>query len=788
MNTRLSFTSKVNTMGTTVFSVVSFSGTEHLSELYSYEITLASRSTFALKALLNTEATILIDDTHNSRSIHGVIAEAVMISRKNDVTYYRVILMPRLWRSTLSQYSQIFLNKSLPKIIQSVLIQAGLPSTSFTLSLQEDYPAYDFVCQYCESFYDFLDRWLRRLGISYFFIQEQDEEKLVITDSHAVYQSTPNRQLPYRQPSALTKEQYENVVYSLYSQKKITAGCTKIYDFNYEKPDLDLVAESKISNGQQTVNNYFGEHLRSIAEATHRSTIRQQETLCNQQTFIGKSTCPTLAAGSSLTLSDHNWDTRNTTYTITSVSHKGSNKEFDVAGFDNSNNSSIKTFYRNEFTAITADTLFRPSNTTPWPKIAGYISAKIDSAANEENAELDSLGRYKVIFPFDLSGKKDGKASHRIRFVQPYSADQYGFHFPLHKGTEVLISFENGDPDRPVIIGAVPNIETPTPVDTKNNSRSILRSAGSNELSIDDLEQNQKIHFTSPDHKAKLRIGKSDDNSDGIHIASASGVGEFVGNNKSSAIMGNEHSTILLGKQEIQIGSHDEVTTGRDISLTIGPRIGLNIPKERVNIAPNHIELMGMVVEKSCKKNIKAADNKIKLVNSAIRMIDKKSQETRTLIRLVNEHTHKGKDVEQNIDMFIQIFNQYWEKVTTEKLEMEAPTSKTSSDSNSSNASPINEIETVRQKASKAELELEEWKNPEKLEEFSATGQAPILDLEVAKDLTDAKQATAVNEEGLVKLSASKSCKRSGNIHKHKGISIDIAEECTITGGFINVG
>ena len=56
------------------------------------------------------------------------------------------------------------------------------------------------------------------------------------------------------------------------------------------------------------------------------------------------------------------------------------------------------------------------------------------------------------------------KHSSWLRMAQPYAGENHGMHFPLHKGTEVLLTFIDGDPDRPIVQGAVPNAETSSPV------------------------------------------------------------------------------------------------------------------------------------------------------------------------------------------------------------------------------------------------------------------------------------------------------------------------------------
>ena len=52
--------------------------------------------------------------------------------------------------------------------------------------------------------------------------------------------------------------------------------------------------------------------------------------------------------------------------------------------------------------------------------------------------------------------------------MQPFAGPSQGMHFPLRPGTEVLVAFVDGDLDRPVIVGAVPNEITPSPVTSKD--------------------------------------------------------------------------------------------------------------------------------------------------------------------------------------------------------------------------------------------------------------------------------------------------------------------------------
>ncbi len=87
---------------------------------------------------------------------------------------------------------------------------------------------------------------------------------------------------------------------------------------------------------------------------------------------------------------------------------------------------------------------YRPARVTAKARLYGTLNAKVDGAA-AGHAELDGQGRYKVVLPFDVSGRKDGKASAWVRMMQPYAGAGQWMHFPLHKGTEVLLTFIDGD-------------------------------------------------------------------------------------------------------------------------------------------------------------------------------------------------------------------------------------------------------------------------------------------------------------------------------------------------------
>ncbi|MCK5097489.1 MAG: hypothetical protein KAR45_05265, partial [Desulfobacteraceae bacterium] len=223
----------------------------------------------------------------------------------------------------------------------------------------------------------------------------------------------------------------------------------------------------------------------------------------------------------------------NRKYLVSEVTHEGHQTGYLLAGLSKALEQRDEAmFYSNTFTAIYSNEQFRAEHLSEKPKISGTINAKIDAASSGEYAELDEYGRYKVILPFDRSGRFGGKASAWFRMMQPYAGQNQGMHFPLHKGTEVLLTFIDGNPDRPVIAGAMPNPETSSPVTDKNQTKSVIQtgrsqvdgSAGAaswrtdifnfltdNFIELDDAVDQEHIYFSSPGNfwrEAQNRYGE----------------------------------------------------------------------------------------------------------------------------------------------------------------------------------------------------------------------------------------------------------------------------------------
>ncbi len=503
------------------FTVVRFSGEEGLSTLYSFDILLVSeREDVDLTAVLQNSATLTIKGSLTGAGdlpYHGILSSFEQMHQAGEYVFYRAELRPKLWWLTLTHHNQIFLNKKLNEFLPEVLEDGGLShGMDFEFHLQEKETPREYVCQYGESHFFFFSRWMEREGTYFWFEQGEQGEKMIASDTLIAHAPLSKHEtMTYAPPSGLDASEADHVIKRFSLKQNPLPRNVLLKDYNYMKPTLDLEGKAQIQDKGRGEIYLYGEHFQDKSEGDHLAKVRAEEYRCREKVFHGLSSIPALRPGYTFQLQRHYREEFNQGYLTTHVQHEGSQERYLLSGLGLTDlDAKDELFYRNTFQCIPASTQYRPARVTPKPRIAGTLSAKIDAAGSGQYAELDKYGRYKVILPFDLSGRKEGKASAFLRMMQPYAGEGMGFHAPLHKGTEVLLSFMDADPDRPVISGAVPNPETSSPVRDENQTQVRLVSGSGNVLHMEDEKGKERILMHSPTAGSFIRVGFKNDPDD----------------------------------------------------------------------------------------------------------------------------------------------------------------------------------------------------------------------------------------------------------------------------------
>ena len=509
------FTFTSHAAGGDQFTVVSYTATEGLSSLYRYDITLKAPLSAAidLDDMLDNPARFSIDTDQGESPVHGVLSTFDEVRMSGEYVFYQATLVPRLWKLSTYKTNEIYTTElTVDNIIRTVLDNADLKETvDFDISgVKNTLLQRDYVCQFRESDFAFISRLMENEGIYFFFEQGADSEILVIADD--------GKYDPVDMPDATfdTAPQSHRVgetVQSWLCRKQRLPENVTVRDYNPEQPSLDVYDTHSVDTAGQGTEYLYGENFLTETEAEHLAQVRAEEFICRKTRYYGESGICGLTAGYTFNLSGHPNDKYNDIdYLVVEVTHEG--QFLDQSASDNTETSPI---YNNTFVAIEASIPWRPPVKTPKPRFFGTMTAFVYAEATSEMAEINPEGCYRVHMPFDKAdGSKDStdpdrKASCWIRMAQPYVGEGEGMYFPLRGGTEVLLTFINGDPDRPVISGALPNASTPSLLTSEKPTESVIQTKGNNKIRMEDKPGSERVMMESPMANSWVRIGAPND-------------------------------------------------------------------------------------------------------------------------------------------------------------------------------------------------------------------------------------------------------------------------------------
>lgn len=433
---------------------------------------------------------------------HGMVASFEHLRAVHGSALYRLRLVPNLWELTLTRHSRIFTKKSVPEVIEEVLNLEGV--SNFELRLSGAYEVEEHICQYRESSLDFIHRWMEREGMYYFFEQGDSEELLVITDDRARHALSVGGPIPYH-PSEGDHSAGRH--FNQFSARHAALPASvRLADYDYVKPQLDVVGTASVSPSGVGEVSLYGSRFFSSSQGARLAKVRAEDLRAQGKRYHATGAVHGLAPGFKFLVENHAKLSFNGEYLATEVEHFGFVADL-AKPWGRAIPHDYDETYRVEVSAIAASQQYRHPEVTAWPRIDGYENAIVDGPATSDYAQIDDHGRYALKFKFDEGTLKDGKASTYVRKMQPHAGTVEGWHFPERKGTEVICAFLAGDPDRPVIVGAIPNAVTPSPVTSANNTKNVIQTGGFNRLEIEDLSGQQRVTLSTPHSNTHLLMG-----------------------------------------------------------------------------------------------------------------------------------------------------------------------------------------------------------------------------------------------------------------------------------------
>ncbi len=534
-----------------------------------------------------------------TRYFSGIVESFTKEGQDDQFAYYRAEVVPWFWLLDLKADCRIFQDQTVLQVIQKILGELEFDKY-FRSDLTKTYTTWDYCVQYRETDFAFLSRLMEEEGISYYFEHTEDHQHiLVLTDTPDGPKDCP-QESSFRFDPEVGVGEAEDAIRSWETSQKLSSGKWVLRDYHFEMPRNTLeVPEDSLhvidENRSLDVFDYPGDYAKKFNEPAERLAqvrpegdklvrLQMEQDEASHIVYDATSYCRAMTSGYKFTVTGAG-QVPVGPYLLTSVQHSAVQHPAYMGGVE------VAAFYDNSFSCIPASVPFHPPRDTPEPIVYGPQTARvIDESASGSTEEIwpDKYGRVRVRFPWD----REAKYACWIRVAQPWAGNMWGHQWIPRVGDEVVVTFLEGDPDCPLIVGSVYNSDNMPPFtlpDNKTQSGILTHSSAGggssnyNMLRFEDKQGSEEIFVQAEkdlnavvEHDETRKVGNNRTTT--IHVDDTETV--ETGNHSLTVSQGNRTCTISVGSDsltvdmgnithEATIGSY-KVTALGGITLTCG--------------------------------------------------------------------------------------------------------------------------------------------------------------------------------------------------------------------------
>ncbi len=545
---------------------------ERISEPFHAELTLLSeKSDLDADQILGKALAVHLDTGHTVRHFHGVVTEFAQAEPLERFYEYRAVMRPWYWFLTRAADCRIFQGKSVPDIVQTLCKPVPLQEIETRLG---SYQPRDYCVQYRETDCNFLSRLLEQEGIFYFFEHSSSKHVLVLVDDVSKCRTVDGYDsVPFYPPTTTHALRVRDHVQTWSVQKSFRTGNFATRDYDFQHPSPVLAGTASVSRKHDASKFEVFDFPADADQLTssgveHVAKLRVQELQAAQLVARGSGDAAGLAVGHVFKLTDHKRTGLNIQYLVTATTI-----ELTSGSYHAGSSSAQGTEFSIDVEAVDVREPFRPARVTPKPVIHGTQTAVVVGPKGDE-IHTDEFGRIKVQFHWDRYGKLDDKSSCFVRVGQMWAGTSWGgMHIP-RIGQEVIVSFLEGDPDRPLVIGSVYNGSNKPPFALPDNkTQSGLRSRSSlngtpdncNEFRFED-KKGQELVYLHAEKDQTIEVENDESHS--------------VGNDRKKDIKGNESTTVGKNRTE-SVGGTESISVGKDRTESVSGQESIDIGKDR---------------------------------------------------------------------------------------------------------------------------------------------------------------------------------------------------------------
>jgi type VI secretion system VgrG family protein len=500
------------------FDVVKFDGHEHISELYHFNVLLAVHNVDDYQQLVNlllkSRVVLTLHYKMNfDRNICGICENVAVIGESHERLYVNVRIVPAMSVLKHDARSRVFLNKSVPEIINQVFQEETRKYGPVLFKTQlldmSGYPKEEIVTQFNESNWDFVNRLMEKVGIYYYFEQPQGPaNSFAMYETMIMMDNLMFEQFLMEKDFSVNHENVDDIRCIHNFEMNFSRVCANVVGRGYDwdttrtqkvkpKSQHEALFSDSSSDLFKDVANTVMEHFDSSflsGNVDLYTNVAAQRNTALAETCTGVCANPTMASGRLFTVLPNRYIKEKNWFAVC-LEHVGVQASYIVAGLGVDGEVG-KSFYENHILAIPADVQYRTPLKTKVPKFYGVLPATVEGADGATMAYLDELGRYKIKLPYDDASRESGQSSCWVKLMTPYGGSDAstGFHFPLLKDAQVLIGFVEGNVDRPYIAGTIQD-KSGSIVNSSNSYCNMIRTPAGNLMVLGDLPNDDYFYL-----------------------------------------------------------------------------------------------------------------------------------------------------------------------------------------------------------------------------------------------------------------------------------------------------
>lgn len=565
--------------GESTLSVRTFSVNESLSGLFN--IALEARSPnddIDLESIVGKPALFRIVSgvawAHLDTRVWTGIVNEMELTRvePSGLSTYEIRIVPHMWLLTQRQNYRLFQHVSVIEIVTKMFDEWEL---RYELKLDKDhFPKLELRIQYGESDFSFVSRLLEEAGITFYFEDDLLEgSKLVLHDKPNRNEMRGGGPLRFMDDTTMAKAAEHDYVTEVRVSNKVRPGKLTIRDFDFRRPGFALFGESPTLSG---IEARLEQYHYMPGAFLHEGHTRNQETPMADMRGMARHHHPSGHGLALKRLEGHRAEKQTVRFktnaidlapgvVFSTVGHArkdlAPDKELLVTSF--SIQGDVDKEWSAHGTASQASLAFRPALATKKPQVFGVQSAIVVGPAGEV-VHTDEFGRVRVQFHWDREGKFDEHSSVWVRVSQPWAGSGYGMINLPRIGNEVLVAFDGGNPDCPVIVGRVYNgaMQVPYKLPEANMMSAWKSDSNSNIILYVDIPGTEG--FLEQAERDRLGVVKHDQT-------------DIIGNNIQEAIradqgcvVGGNYSRGVIGEYTVISGGEMSLTSQKTLGLAAG--------------------------------------------------------------------------------------------------------------------------------------------------------------------------------------------------------------------------